>query len=150
MKIMMNSIFKSDIIHKWYLPIKTSKIFKKLEVFINNDSIELLSTNTNFSIYGENNCHNNVNIFIKKNKTYDKLLGFYVLINKENTTLLCILHSVVINKKTKNVLDITPCRIYDKKLFVYGKNINIFKQILYSEYKIETINTTINTNGYFL
>jgi hypothetical protein len=136
----------------WKIIDTNSKLFNKFYNYMNASNYILLEINK-LNKYKENDCHNNVNIFLKKNNSrYSKILGYYVLESYDKSEILAIQHSVIIDLKSNNIFDITPCSFFEKKLFIYGYKMKEYASIQYIDNdKIKTIKTTVdNIDGYFL
>jgi len=98
------------------------------------------------SNYIMNDCHNNVNKYIYDNHDSEKILGYYLLTNEENTELLAIQHSVIL--QNDKIIDITPC-VFVNKLFIYGYKLPEFASIHTDGRYIKIENTQINyIDGY--
>ena len=134
----------------WKIANIDNKLFKDFYNYI--EACEYIILDIENTKYKENNCHNNVNKFInEKGNKYGKILGYYVLMSKNNDEILAIQHSVNINLETEEIFDITPCSIYNKRLFIYGYKMKEYASIQYTDNKINTIKTEVNNiDGYFL
>lgn len=137
----------------WKIVDTNTKLFNNFYNYVKTDNIVLLKTNNyKYKKYKENDCHNNVNTFLKNNKNnYAKILGYYVLSSKNDDEILAIQHSVIINLLNNKLIDITPCSIYNNKLFIYGYKMKEYASIQYTDKKIKVVKTNVNNiDGYFL
>lgn len=148
----MNTIIMNLIFDNWKMVKYESELLNNFYKYINNSDSIILNINNKNNKYKINDCHNNVNTFLINNnyENYGKILGYYLLINSDNSQILAIQHSVILNKKTNEIFDITPC-IYDKKFFIYGYKMPEYKYILYDKSDIKKERTLVyNIDGYIL
>ena len=142
---MMNLI--SD---KWQILDISDKIYQE---FISKYQVEYTYLINNESdIYLPNDCHNNVNKFLKINghDKYSKILGYYLLTNVTKTKIWAIQHSVIFDLTNECIIDITPC-YYKKKLFIYHYLLPEYKQFTFDGNIIFTEKTLVsNIDGYMI
>lgn len=137
----------------WRIVDINNNLFYNFYKYMNGSDYIFLDIE-NINNYKENDCHNNVNHFLKNNDNsrYGKILGYYVLESYNKNEILAIQHSVIIDLKANFIFDITPCSLFKKKLFIYGYKMKEYTSIQYIDNnKLKTIKTTVdNIDGYFL
>lgn len=143
-KIMMNLNYDNPYI----MPELNNNLLILLFKYFNIKNHCFLTCKNKSLIYKYNDCHNNVNKYLLHNN-HNKILGYYLLYNTKQNNILGIQHSVIL--KNNKIYDITPCNLYNKKMFIYGYNLPEYKSFIYDNTKIKTLKTTVNQiDGYFL